>query len=667
MTSAMTIIKTYMNVKHRVIKTYLTKEDISTRPHDIECEHDTKQNGQKSHMYPKRHDWHARLCSTHAHFCTHANCPGIPELKHIDDSESNADNTCIFALEFIWALRGILYGFRMVDHSKPIPETSVIKRHTGNSKLSTNAEAEIDKDICKEYTNGWLKLIPESLVKFCAPLFGKEEKDKVRVIKDTKANKANDFGIYFPVAMMNIRNAIPYLFSGAFMFKIDIDSAFRQVPIHSDDTKYFHYFWFGRFFRDLRTPFGARNSPGTFNRLTAIVRLIMLSLGYDILIFVDDFWGCGDLTVSSRTFATLFALLVELGLPPSEKPDKTVAPTQQLTWLGFVIRTFCNSPASITADPEKIKRLKAKLYMMTKTRSASKKELEKLVGLLVHCTTTIYGSKPFYRFLIHLINDPNYLGTMSTSQYKQFRLDAFFWLTALKKNDGKALIVDQPGIHHEFIATDACVERDRKSGKVFEAGIGGFMNGHFFTIWNTTEQGFRNDLTKSANAIQRKHKANFPFNPSNPCSGYIAYLELFAIWWMISLDPTRFQNMLIPIFIDNSNNLSWLVKETAPLGYLAILKPMQLLMLQYNIRFYPTLISSKSNVLADMASRNQIVELNNLLPNWKQYAPKSVNIRLPMHTKPGPLYLWKKGYVDPNIQIDPKLIWQDYHKEILLF
>ena len=135
---------------------------------------------------------------------------------------------------------------------------------------------------------------------------------------------------------------------------------------------------------------------------------------------------------------------------------------------------------------------------------------------------------------------------------------------------------------------------------------------------------------------------------------------------MISSMPATFQDQMIPIFIDNSNNLAWLIKETAPIGYLPVLKPLLSLMMKHNIRLYPILIPSKVNELADLASRGDTQKLDAMIPPWKSLAPQRITVRLPNHSKPGPLFLWKKGYIDQR-PLPPSLIWQDYSVDTLLY
>ena len=158
------------------------------------------------------------------------------------------------------------------------------------------------------------------------------------------------------------------------------------------------------------------------------------------------------------------------------------------------------------------------------------------------------------------------------------------------------------------------------------------------SIVGKTIEEFRSKLRTSANDLQRKYDNNFPFNNRNTASRGIAYIELFCIWWMISTDPERFRNMMVPIHIDNKNNHSWLTKDTAPVAYLSILHPLYTLMREHNIRLFPVWVSSKSNDLADLASRGELDELRAKLPAWREHAAGFVKrVPLPSHAKPGPL------------------------------
>ena len=177
--------------------------------------------------------------------------------------------------------------------------------------------------------------------------------------------------------------------------------------------------------------------------------------------------------------------------------------------------------------------------------------------------------------------------------------------------------MEEPCIHREYVATDACREPNKGQGPVKLTGIGYFVEGVYVSIIGTSIAEFLSRLHAAANDLQREHKSNFPYNNKSTNSHTIAYLELFCIWWLISADPERFRDKIIPIYIDNQNNKAWLVNETAPIPYLAILRPMHAIMREYKIRLYPIWIKSDANELADLASRGELKDLEKLLPKWR--------------------------------------------------
>ena len=633
--------------------------------------------GSNMHVCAPR--WHKALTGMHSFFCCDPCCGGLPTYESLEDSPNPSHNhsvrACVYAKESTWLLESIKYGYRTIDETKPPPTPT----NTADYPQTKEAQAHIEKDIVREWLHGWLYMIPDYIAKLTTPTFAKPEKDKVRIIKDSTASGLNDSCIHYATSLVSIKNAIPYLYPRAYQFKLDVDSAFRNLPLYPKHAPNTTYKAFGRTFCDTRASFGCRPSPLIFNRTTALIRLIVISqlnpplkegmlpdkFDCDLLVYVDDFWGCNTRAKAERTFNCLKATLIDLGLTPSSKPGKTIPPTQVLTWLGFVINTNLHNRGmvEIRADPAKLAKLTATLWHMKSTRKASKQKLEKLLGLLVHVAVTIYGSKAFYKNIIALIHDPEYNGEMNHKQFTSFKLDAQFWIELLKDYDGKALIVELPCINTHYIATDACIEPNASitlsdPTAITATGIGYFLKGNCLSIHATSAEGLRTQLRQKANPLQLKHQGNFPFRKGCKSSNNIAYLELFTIWWMISSDPTQFANKLVPIHIDNSNNLAWLQKETAPPNYLSILRPLQLLMCSYNIRLYPVLIPSKVNEIADMLSRGVTDGLDRAIADWEASNKGELDIKLPNHTRPGPMHLFKKGYWDGTI-MTPDMTWQE--------
>jgi hypothetical protein len=61
--------------------------------------------------------------------------------------------------------------------------------------------------------------------------------------------------------------------------KIDIQHAFRNVPIHPTDRKYLEMSWKGHVYVDTVLPFGFRSAPKIFNAIADVLEWILGNRG----------------------------------------------------------------------------------------------------------------------------------------------------------------------------------------------------------------------------------------------------------------------------------------------------------------------------------------------------------------------------------------------------
>ena len=167
---------------------------------------------------------------------------------------------------------------------------------------------------------------------------------------------------------------------GCQLAKIDIESAFRNVPVHPHDRHLLGLSWKGNMFIDVVLPFGLRSSPKIFNALADALQWITerCSVSY-LRHYLDDFITAGR--PHSEECQTNLALLIELcallGFPMAV--DKREGPTTCLIFLGVELDTI-NFELRLPA--EKLARLKAILRKWARLLSCRKRELQSLVGLL---------------------------------------------------------------------------------------------------------------------------------------------------------------------------------------------------------------------------------------------------------------------------------------------
>ena len=127
---------------------------------------------------------------------------------------------------------------------------------------------------------------------------------------------------------------------GELMAKFDVESAYRNMPIHHEDRYLLGMSWRNQYYIDLTLPFGLRSAPYVFNSIATAVEWILHN-NYDvrfILHYLDDFLTmapansreCYDNVTRAR------ALFNRLGLPLH--PDKCVVPVL-LFWVSNSIRS----------------------------------------------------------------------------------------------------------------------------------------------------------------------------------------------------------------------------------------------------------------------------------------------------------------------------------------
>lgn len=101
------------------------------------------------------------------------------------------------------------------------------------------------------------------------------------------------------------------------MAKFDINSAYRNVPVHSDDQFLFHMKWRGEFFVDLALPFGLRSAVLAFSSIADLLEWILKhKYGLNSLLhYMDDFQTL-ELAYLLKQYWHLCALVWRMGYPP---------------------------------------------------------------------------------------------------------------------------------------------------------------------------------------------------------------------------------------------------------------------------------------------------------------------------------------------------------------
>ena len=128
---------------------------------------------------------------------------------------------------------------------------------------------------------------------------------------------------------------------GALLAKVDIESAYRLIPVHPDDCSFLAVKWNGEIHVDLMLPFGLRSAPEIFNAVAYALNWYLHQQGIPTMRhYLDDFIIIAPPhSGQCRDFLQILNLECRrLGVPISN--HKRDGPKTCLTCLGIEVDTL---------------------------------------------------------------------------------------------------------------------------------------------------------------------------------------------------------------------------------------------------------------------------------------------------------------------------------------
>ena len=189
---------------------------------------------------------------------------------------------------------------------------------------------------------------------------------------------------------------------GALLAKMDIDSAYRMIPVHPDDRPLLGMRWKGGIFFDTQLPFGLRSAPKIFSAVADALQWSFQRSGVTwVAHYLDDFitMGAPDSRECHSNFKQMLSSCQRLGVPVAEK--KCAGPTSVLVFLGFEL----NSTLMVVRLPEeKLQRILSIVREWSGRKACKRRDLESLLGHLQHAATVVRPGRTFVRRLIELLS-----------------------------------------------------------------------------------------------------------------------------------------------------------------------------------------------------------------------------------------------------------------------
>ena len=369
---------------------------------------------------------------------------------------------------------------------------------------------------------------------------------------------------------------------GSLLSKVDIKDAFRILPIHPSQWRYFCVKWNNEYYFYLRLPFGARSSPRIFTNLSEMIHWIATNnYGIKQLLFLlDDFLAIDNPNDdASKTLQSLLTVFAKLGIPLNLK--KTAGPATCLEYLGVTLDTV---KLTASLPQEKVTRILDLVRTCRQKTACSKREILSVLGHLNFACRVVRHGRTFIASLIKLSCQRKELYHY-ISLTQEVREDLLMWEIFLQDWNGVSMFHD--------INTTSTMELQIFTDSSSSFGFGGVNKDnreYFYSEW-------------------RGH--------SIPVGEHaMSYRELYPIVIATMLWSERMRNKRIVFMCDNEGTVAIINKGRSKCPDINVLmRKLTVLADKFNFLFTGQWLSTKVNLEADALSRGHISMFQELMPD----------------------------------------------------
>jgi hypothetical protein len=151
--------------------------------------------------------------------------------------------------------------------------------------------------------------------------------------------------------------AVRTLGKGCLLIKLDVEAAYKQVPVRCEDWHLLGFKWRGKYYYERVLPFGLRSSCRLWEMYATALHflcenILKVEAPHIVIHYVDDFlFVVKSEPAASQLLREALSLCAELGLPMAAA--KTEGPKTKLTFLGLDLdteRMEASLPAERLAD-----------------------------------------------------------------------------------------------------------------------------------------------------------------------------------------------------------------------------------------------------------------------------------------------------------------------------
>jgi hypothetical protein len=396
--------------------------------------------------------------------------------------------------------------------------------------------------------------------------------------------------------------AIRELGKNCLMSKIDIESAYRCIPVRPEDWSLLGFQWKDQFYFDIVMQFGITSATAIFEWYSSAAQYIAerTCAIKHMVHYVDDFMILNRGEASAKlALDSVVKLFAELGIPISI--SKLEGPTTSMIFLGIL---FDTASMTIRLDDEKLASIHSELLLWSDLTTASKEQLQSIIGVLSFAAKVVAPGRTFLRRMIdHMKTLPS--NSDATTQHplsNSFQLDLAWWRRFISAWNGVSIIPDTnwTPAHALSIYTDACVQ-----------GYGALFGSSWFACtWTVDEE----------QQAARDKRDSMPFK------------ELYALTKAAATWGTNWQGRKILFHCDCQPIVdAWRKGDSRKPQISHLIRTLLFLAATHNFNMNIIHIPGVDNVFADLLSRGQV---QRFLESTEQH-DRSPTIPLPL-----PIQTW---------------------------
>lgn len=491
--------------------------------------------------------------------------------------------------------KGVLFGFDIVDSCDDIEPYD---RSNYLSVFNDPAKEFIDTIIQKELAEG--KYIVADERPRCIHSLGAVPKagGGFRPITDCRQPlgiSVNNFmeGTAQYFKYHTVDQVQDLIYPNCYSCTVDIESAYRTVSINPQHRQVQGIRWVcdlkETLLLDTRLCFGIKSAPFIFNQISVFVVRCMMRRGFRMIInYLDDFLCVGS-TFDECQYAqeVLVHLLHYLGFKVAW--HKCSSPQKITRYLGI---DFDSIRMQLHIPNDKLEKLYSEIQYFEHKSRATRKQLQRLCGILSYCSRVVRGGRTFSHRLISMLKGTEHKRRMKLSSW--LKSDLLWWKSFSNIFNGTTTIIKYNFGSGPTIATDSSLR-----------GYGLVLRDRDILDW---QAGWYNTSDKPQLCSEIIQEHDHWKNVNKPLLSHlddnINFLELLPVWQSVLRFGPSYRGCHLVLYVDNTQVISMVnCGRSVNISCMCLIREIFWLCVFFDIFLTARYLPGIENSLADYLSR----------------------------------------------------------------